>query len=218
LRRAWGVDDATFVYGSVGRIVREKGMDLVARAFSAAFPESRERVALVIVGGGAQQDELRRIAEADGRISWVGMKADIAPFYRAFDAYVSAARFEPFGFSILEAMDAGLPLVLTRTDGPREFVSDERALWSDIDDEAGLAQQLRTVRTRGRVGFSYDLARFSLANATGAIESFYRRVIARASCASSQLFAARASTCRGTDRDNAGNGASCITARKTGTV
>ena len=33
--------------------------------------------------------------------------------------------------AILEAMAAGLPMIVTKTEGPREFVTDDRALWAD---------------------------------------------------------------------------------------
>jgi glycosyltransferase involved in cell wall biosynthesis len=180
LRTALGIDDATFVFGSVGRIVREKGMDALVRAFQLAFPRGDERVALIIVGSGRLEETIQRMAATDRRIFLAGATAattDVARFYRAFDAYVSAARFEPFGLSILEAMEAGLPLVLTRTDGPREFVTDSRTLWADRDDDDGLAGQLAAACANGRQRYRYDLARFSAANAVVAIDAFYSRVI-----------------------------------------
>jgi len=177
LRRSWGADDATFVFGSVGRIVQAKGMDALVRAFQAAFPQGQEAVQVVIVGGGPHQDALSGAAKSDRRIAFAGARADVATFYRAFDAYVSAARFEPFGLSILEAMDAGLPLVVTRTDGPRDFVSDARVLWADIDDEPKLAEQMRTCFEHGRVRLNYDLTRFAPAVAAEQIDAFYQRVI-----------------------------------------
>jgi glycosyltransferase involved in cell wall biosynthesis len=106
-------------------------------------------------------------------------QSEIAALYRAFDVFVSAARFEPFGLAILEAMAAGLPLVLTRTDGPREFVTDERVSWVEPDDEAGLAGALQAALERGGQKIPYDLGRFAPQRALMEIEAFYRRVLAR---------------------------------------
>ena len=91
---------------------------------------------------------------------------------------MSAARFEPFGLTILEAMDAGCPMIVTRTEGPTEFLKDERVLWADTDDVVTLAQQLSVAATRERERLAYDLAPFLRENATKAIEDFYRTVLA----------------------------------------
>src|SRR3982074_2521729 len=88
-------------------------------------------------------------------------------------------RSGPFGLAILEAMAAGLPLVLTRTDGPREFVTDERVSWVEPDDEAGLAGALRAALERGAQKIPYDLGRFAPQRALMEIEAFYRRVLSR---------------------------------------
>src|SRR5262249_50775036 len=107
LRRSWSADDRTVVLGSVGRLMPEKGMDVLVRAFGAAFPQAGAPVRLVIVGGGPpeQRQALQSLAEGDGRITLSSPPPEIALYYRAFDTYVSAARFEPFGLTILEAME-----------------------------------------------------------------------------------------------------------------
>src|ERR1700716_3163264 len=42
LRETWGVDHATMVIGSIGRLMPVKGMDLLVRAFRLAFPHGDE--------------------------------------------------------------------------------------------------------------------------------------------------------------------------------
>jgi glycosyltransferase involved in cell wall biosynthesis len=176
LRREWHADERTIVFGSIGRLVPEKGMDILVKAFGAAFARGDEAVRLVIVGDGTDAAALSA-AKADPRIVFTGARADVALCYRAFDVYVSAARFEPFGLTILEAMDANCPLVVTRTEGPREFLKDARVLWADPDDVATLTQQLSTAAGRGRERITYDLTPFSRAAATQAIEDFYGLVM-----------------------------------------
>jgi glycosyltransferase involved in cell wall biosynthesis len=179
IRRRWRADEACMVFGSIGRLLPAKGMDLLVRAFRLAFPRGDEPVRLVILGDGPQRGELERSAAGDGRIVLMRPLPEVAALYRGFDAYVSAARFEPFGLTILEAMAAGLPLILTRTDGPREFVTDARVPWIPPDDEASLAGALAAARERGPQRISYDLAPFSPQRALTEIEVFYRAVLAR---------------------------------------
>lgn len=179
LRRAWNADESTVVFGSVGRLEPEKGMDRLVAAFRRAFPRGEEPVRLVIVGDGSQMADLRRLAAGDPRIVLAGAQEEVTPFYGGFDVCVSAARFEPFGLSILEAMAAGCPLILTRTDGPREFVSDPRVVWVGAEDDDALVEALRRGSGNERRRLAYDLSAFAPERAAAAIEEFYARVVAR---------------------------------------
>lgn len=181
LRKSWNADDRTVVLGSIGRLMPEKGMDILIQAFRATFSQGTEPVRLVILGVGPPEQEqaLRRLGDGDPRITLIGPQPEIAPFYLGFDVYVSAARFEPFGLTILEAMDAGCALVVTRTEGPREFLKDANVLWAEPNDVASLATQLRDAAARGRQRPAYDLSRFMRPQAVAAIEEFYRGVLQR---------------------------------------
>lgn len=53
------------------------------------------------------------------------------------------SRYEPFGTVIAEAWFAGVPLVATKADGARQYVTHEKdGLLLDIDDLDGLVQCL----------------------------------------------------------------------------
>jgi glycosyltransferase involved in cell wall biosynthesis len=179
LRRSWNADDEIFVLGTVGRLMPEKGIDRLVRAFRLIFPRGSEAVRLVIVGGGPQRGDIEQLAGGDPRIVLGGAQENVAPFYRAFDTYVSAARFEPFGLAILEAMAAGCPLVLTRTGGPSEFVTDERVLWAAPEDDVGLAAQIIESMALGRRRISYDLKPLAEERAAEQIQALYARAIKR---------------------------------------
>ena len=179
LRQSWHADHETFVFGSVGRLMPEKGMDRLIKAFRMAFPRGDEKVALVIVGDGPERASIEQLAAGDTRIFIAGAQEKIAVYYLAFDAFAGAARFEPFGLAILEAMAAGCPLVLTRTDGPSEFVTDKRVMWSEQDDDAALAANLVATAAAGLFRLKYDLKHFTSERATTEIEALYRHVITR---------------------------------------
>jgi glycosyltransferase involved in cell wall biosynthesis len=181
LRNSWQADDDTVVFGSVGRLMPEKGMDGLIRGFKLAFTASRDPVRLVIVGEGEERNALEQIVGEDPRIVLAGAQGEIAPFYRAFDVFVSAARFEPFGLAIIEAMAAGCPLICTNIHGTVEFVTDARVLWTQPGRDGELALQLVTAAGRKRERFSYDMSRLTLSRAVGEIETFYRRVMAGSS-------------------------------------
>src|SRR5262249_25654993 len=96
LRASCHADDTSVVFGTVGRLMPEKGIDILIQAFKTAFPPSNEGVRLVIVGAGDERSHLQDLAANDRRIVLTGAQSEIAPFYRAFDVFVSAARFHPF--------------------------------------------------------------------------------------------------------------------------
>lgn len=176
LRRDWRADGDTVVFGSVGRLTGAKGMDVLVRAFLSAFTDRAVDVRLVLVGDGEDRGTLERLAQGDERIVMVGHQDEIAPYYRAFDVFVSAARFEPFGLAVVEAMAAGCRLVVTRTDGPSEFLVDPRVRWAEPGSERELAAQLAASAAHGRERLTFDLAPFAVERAVRDVDAFYRQV------------------------------------------
>jgi glycosyltransferase involved in cell wall biosynthesis len=152
-------------------------MDILLHAFRMAFPNESEPVALVIVGDGPERQFLEELTMNDSRIRFLGARSDVARVYRAIDAFISPSRFEPFGIAIMEAMAAGLPLVLTGTDGPRGFVPELYALWAEPGDATGLAQQLKSALALGRARCEYDLTPLHQDYATALTEDFYRKTL-----------------------------------------
>jgi glycosyltransferase involved in cell wall biosynthesis len=177
LRRQWRAGESDVVFGSVGRLVSVKGMDVLLSAFEIAFPADERAVRLVLVGDGEDRAQLERLADGDDRIVFAGHQSEIAPFFRAFDVFVSAARFEPFGIAILEAMAARCRLVTTRAEGPSEFLTDSRVRWADPDRSDELATQLRAAAASKRERWDYDLSPFTVDRLAANIEDFYRRIL-----------------------------------------
>lgn len=176
VRHALGAAGATVVLGSIGRLVDKKGMDVLVRAFRKAFTKD-ENVRLAIVGDGPDRVHVGKLAEGDGRIAVLGYRDDLAALYGAFDVYVSAARYEPFGLTIVEAMQAGCNLVTTRTDGPSEFLAEYEGIgWADAGDVDDLARVLKVAVKRGKRRVDWDMTPFDPEVAAAAIERFYAAV------------------------------------------
>ncbi len=163
---------------SVGRLVPNKGMDILIQAFKKAFPKGTERVALTLAGDGPQRGELERLAAGDSRIALVGYRDDVAELYTEADVYVSAARYEPFGLTILEAMQAGCGLVCTQTQGPMEFLHGmKNVVWAAVNDVDSLARALQKKASEKPQRTAWELEAFRPSVATKKIEHFYGDVI-----------------------------------------
>lgn len=137
-RASLGISANTFVIGAVGRLSKEKGFNTLIQAFiKAELPDS----ALVIIGDGPEMPRLRRIAREN--IIFTGWQEDPHPYYRIFDLFASTSTNEAFGLTILDAMQAGLPILATETNGPRWLLRDGAGIIVPIGDISQCARALR---------------------------------------------------------------------------
>ncbi|MEW6516873.1 MAG: glycosyltransferase family 4 protein [candidate division FCPU426 bacterium] len=105
---------------------RLKGAERLIRALRAL---SEPKAVVVIATTLGLEPRLQRLAERLGVGPWVRFLAagrDPRPAYAACDAYVSLPEYESFGLSILEAMAAGLPVLVTGNAGAVELMKNER--------------------------------------------------------------------------------------------
>jgi glycosyltransferase involved in cell wall biosynthesis len=110
---------------SVGRLVPQKGFDLLIKAFAICadmFPQWE----LVIVGEGPLREQLSEQIEGlglDDRIFLPGRVGNIGAWYEQAHAYVMSSRFEGLGNVLIEAMGHGLPAVSFDCEtGPGEII------------------------------------------------------------------------------------------------
>ncbi|WP_048910763.1 glycosyltransferase family 4 protein [Streptomyces sp. NRRL WC-3744] len=101
----------------VGRLCRQKGQDVLLRAWEevvGVLPRAR----LVLVGDGPDREALRR--QAPSSVHFTGAVPDPVPWYRAADLVVLPSRWEGMALAPLEALGCGTPVVVTDVDGARE--------------------------------------------------------------------------------------------------
>ena len=100
---------------SVGRLAKEKGMDLLLEAW-ARVASVDEHARLTIVGEGAERDRLealRRRLGLEATVKMVGFEPEVARWLGWADVYVQPSRYEGMPNALLEAAAAGLALVTT---------------------------------------------------------------------------------------------------------
>ncbi|WP_367044746.1 glycosyltransferase [Streptomyces sp. Je 1-332] len=116
-RTALGLSQREPLVVCVGRLCRQKGQDVLLRAW-AAVAERMPLARLALVGDGPDAAGLREQAPASVR--FVGDVQDAAPWYRAADLVVLPSRWEGMALVPLEAMACARPVVVTDVDGARE--------------------------------------------------------------------------------------------------
>jgi len=139
--------DGPFIVAA-GRLTRQKGFDVLIRAFAEKL--SGRRLTLVILGEGPERAPLERLVRAlglDGRVQLPGFAANPWSYFARAAAFVCASRWEGFGNVIIEAMACGTPVVATDCDfGPREIVRHgESGLLVPVDDEDALGEALASL-------------------------------------------------------------------------
>jgi glycosyltransferase involved in cell wall biosynthesis len=146
--------EATFSY--LGRLVMEKGVHLLIRAFARLVENDRKKnvesaATLKIIGTGAEEPYLRGLAEelgVSGQIRWVGCKTgtDLVEEIRHSGIFVlPSMNAEPQGIVVLEMMAAGKPLIVTGPSGLSECARDAALTvpCNDLDVLAAAMERLR---------------------------------------------------------------------------
>ena len=174
LRAELRLEPRQLLIGAVGRLHPSKGMDVLISAFKAVAP--RDAV-LVIVGEGPQRAALERLVAGDTRIHFTGYCSDVPRLLLELDLFISPSREESFGLAILEAMRAGLPIISSATEGPREVFGAQPVDWvtpaSVTEMAAALKRTFSTLSVHRAPRVAYDLSHFEAARAVATVMDFY---------------------------------------------
>jgi len=141
-------DDFTVLY--VGTLTENKGVSYLIRALD----ELPDDYYLRIVGKGPEGAALRRLTtelNLSDRVDFLGwVEYDtIGDHYAGADVFVHPGVWpEPFNRTVLEAMQAGLPVVCTEVGGPPEVISEDRLLCEPANPSS-LASAIANAREIG---------------------------------------------------------------------
>lgn len=137
-------DNILLIYS--GRLGPEKNVDFLLRAF-AGVAEAVENVHLLIIGGGPEEETLKKLAAETSvaeRIHFFGMVAyDRIPQYLAMgDIFVTASVTEVHPLSVIEAMATGLPALGIHSVGVGDTIEDGRTGFLASQTQAAFAAKL----------------------------------------------------------------------------
>jgi L-malate glycosyltransferase len=108
-----GIDPATFVFGTVGRLASEKNPQGLIDAF-AAVARRNPAVALLFAGDGPLRAHLEQYAVTLGvrdKIHFLGARHDVERIYPLLDCFVLPSHSEGMPLALLEAMACARPVV-----------------------------------------------------------------------------------------------------------
>ena len=183
--------DGVFTFLFVGRIVRDKGINELVKAFQHLHSHNlNTRLWLV----GAYEDSLdpisnetrQIIADNDG-IEAVGVKRgdELLAYYAAADCFVFPSYREGFPNTVLEAGAMGLPSVVTDINGSREIINngynglivpprDEQTLFKAMTEMLENTEKRKEMATNARPLIAQ---RFEASFVRACLYDFYRRIL-----------------------------------------
>jgi glycosyltransferase involved in cell wall biosynthesis len=128
LRRQLAIPDDTVLIGALGNIRPAKDYPGLLEAY-ARVAGSRPDTCLVIAGEGkgrlmAELQAQRSRLSLEGRVHFLGFCPDPGEYLRNLDIFVLGSVTEGFSIATIQAMAAGIPVVVTRSGGPQEIVSE----------------------------------------------------------------------------------------------
>lgn len=142
LRANLGIEATTAVVGSVSRLLAQKAPEVFVRACALAG-RRLPHVQFVLVGSGPLQGQVDAeimSAGLGGKMRRVAAFINPAASMGAFDLFVSSSRFEGGPYAPLEAMRAGVPVLLTDVVGNHDVVIHRQSgLLVPADDPASMA-------------------------------------------------------------------------------
>lgn len=183
-RRDLQLPDEGLIAGWVGRVSREKGVDVFIDAL-ASVDDRVVRAAILGDGPERGAEEVRAAALAPGRFQWLGAIPDAARYFAAFDVFVLSSRSEGLPMVLLEAMAACVPIVTTSVGGIPDLLSRAEATLVPPDDPAALALAIRAAfdnpaatMARARAAQLRQRSEFDVGPWSARYETVYRDLIA----------------------------------------
>ena len=186
VRAELGISPEEYVIGHVGGLIPSRDQHLLIEA-TAQLRARGVPARCLLVGDGPEAARLEAVAEDVGVARWVlfrGYCRDVPELLAAMDVYVNMSRAEGFGIAVVEAMRAGLPVVVANAGALPELVTDgvEGFLAAVGDLEALTAHlahlsdpEVRSVMGEHSLTTGYS-ERFAVRRFAAEINGVYRRV------------------------------------------
>ncbi|WP_111639163.1 glycosyltransferase family 4 protein [Marinomonas shanghaiensis] len=127
------------IVGHVGALVdKHKGQKVLIEA-AALLEKSHPNLQFVFFGDGADKDELESLSKEMKNVSWMGFKSKIGDYLPYFDLFAFPSRNEGLGSTLLDVMDAGVPIIASNVGGIPDIVIDnETGILVPVNDSSAL--------------------------------------------------------------------------------
>jgi UDP-glucose:(heptosyl)LPS alpha-1,3-glucosyltransferase len=128
IRRQFGFEEADTVLLFVGMNFELKGLEQLISAVGRVKSMSHQRPLKLFVVGKGNQDGYQKMARNAGvgdDVRFAGVRKEkMEEVYLAADFYAMLSSFDTFGMTVLEAMAASLPVIISPNVGAKDLIQD----------------------------------------------------------------------------------------------
>ena len=162
IRGELGYSDKDFVYGFVGRITRDKGINELLQAYFRLNSDAKLLLVGEIEDEQTLNQELFEKAKKDSNVVIHNAVSDIERYYAATDVLILPSYREGFGNVVIEAGAVGTPAIVSRIPGPIDTIDPGvTALTVPVKDAKALADAMGRMRQVDYVNMGRNAARFA---------------------------------------------------------
>lgn len=145
----------------------KKGQDLALRALRVLKDEGLDDINMSFIGSGESEKYLKDLSkelEVEDRVVFITDRDRefIYDNLRSFDLLIQPSRFEGFGLTVVEAMAAKLPVLVSNIDGPMEIIEGGKFGFyfsdGDIKDFAEMIKFIKFEKNVYEVKYKTDAA------------------------------------------------------------
>lgn len=165
VREELGLSDDDFVYGFVGRITRDKGINELLEAYFSLDTDAKLFLIGRMEGEKSLNPELLEKARHCSNIVFHNAVKDIERYYAAIDVLLLPSYREGFGNVVIEAGSVGTPAIVTDIPGPIDTVEvGKTALVVQVKSVDALAEAMKRIRKLDYIAMGQNAAQFAKEN------------------------------------------------------
>jgi len=151
IRDKYSIPEDAFVFGYVGRITRDKGVNELLEAAQKII-KGRNNIYLLMVGPEEVDEtvngDLYNWAKECNRVLFAGFTRVVEQYMAAMDCYVLPSYREGFGMSVVEAEAMAVPVIITNIPGPIDgMIRNETGLVVEKKDARELTDAMKRIMT-----------------------------------------------------------------------
>lgn len=179
-RKSLGINEKDFVFLCVAEFSERKNQQLIIKAFSELLKIKPDSI-LLFAGKGELLENSKALAEyheISHKIRFLGHISNTNILYRSAQAVISASHIEGLPFNIMEALECGIPAIVSDVKGHRDLIIDgfNGMIFADNDQRALSAKmaEISSVEVYNNIKQNVFLeSKYEVLEATEVLLSYY---------------------------------------------
>lgn len=178
-----GAEDDSILLISVGELNKNKNNQIIVRALGAL---NNSKIHYLLCGVGSEKDELMLLARTYGleaNIHFLGYRNDIPQLLKSCDIFILPSYREGLPRSLMEAMAAGLPCIVSRIRGNVDLIEDVKGgFLREPEDVDGMKEAISILSSDNRLRSKMGIAnleiikRFDVKEVKNELAKIYRNI------------------------------------------